>query len=333
MSDHDDIEATAAAWIARHDRGELSEQETAAFDAWLSASTAHRVCYLRLNAGWERTQRMRALAHRDDLMQVPSQGEDKDQAPVPMPVPAQGKPLRENRWRVAALAASLVLSAAIGWQGWQYWQSIYRTDVGAMQSVPLPDGSQIAMNTASEIRIDVSQRYRSVELRGGEVFFDVAKDVARPFVVRAGTADIEVVGTQFAVHRDGDQLAILVSEGHVRVRPARGMGRTTDLVLGQHAVISSAGIQIRHLSESELQDALAWRRGMLVFRDTPLSNAVAEFNRYREIPIVIADSQLAQMRIGGTFRTTNASGFLRLLEQGFQIRAVSSDNAIVLTGS
>jgi transmembrane sensor len=71
--------------------------------------------------------------------------------------------------------------------------------------------------------------------------------------------------------------------------------------------------------------------GYLTFRETPLADAVAEFNRYNEHKIEIADPQVAAIRLSGKFRSTNFEGFVRLLEDGFPIQARHTDDRIILT--
>jgi transmembrane sensor len=76
---------------------------------------------------------------------------------------------------------------------------------------------------------------------------------------------------------------------------------------------------------------LSWRRGLLVFHDATLTEAAAEFNRYNTHKIRIADAAIGDLRIAGTFRSTNADAFARLLERGFPLRAEVGHNEIVLT--
>jgi transmembrane sensor len=83
-------------------------------------------------------------------------------------------------------------------------------------------------------------------------------------------------------------------------------------------------------SVDDARQALSWRDGFLAFRDTSLAAAAAEFNRYNARKIVIADPSIGALRIGGNFRWSNAEAFVRLLEQGFPVRAEYGDKAIVL---
>lgn len=320
MSDHDDIEHIASQWIARRDRGNLSEPEESELKAWLAASLAHRVSFLRLNAGWARSQRMRALEHRDDLAAATTQG--------------MLRLSHTRRLQGIAAAACLVLACAIGWLGWINAADTYRTAIGALQSVALADGSRITLNTHSAVHVHVSKRRREVELEEGEAFFEVAHDTSRPFLVRSGPVEVQVVGTQFAVYRTSEGVKVIVSEGQVRVHGfglAAQDSHPTDLTAADIAFITASGIELHHASTEELEAALSWRDGMLIFRDTPLMDAVAEFNRYNATPIVVVDPELAEMRIGGSFRNSNAEGFLRLLQQGFDISTDRQETAVLLS--
>jgi transmembrane sensor len=75
---------------------------------------------------------------------------------------------------------------------------------------------------------------------------------------------------------------------------------------------------------------LSWRDGFVEFRDTTLSDAVAEFNRYRVRKILIADPSIASVRISGKFRSGNAEAFLWLLQKGFPVTVEEQQEHTVL---
>src|SRR5437762_2354547 len=60
--DHRRLQDEAVGWIVRRDSGEWTHDTQAQFDAWLTTSNAHRVAFLRLEAGWEGAARLKALA-------------------------------------------------------------------------------------------------------------------------------------------------------------------------------------------------------------------------------------------------------------------------------
>ena len=337
-------ETAAAAWLAKRDGGAWSESDAAALEAWLAASTAHRVAFLRLQAAWQQASRLKALGAGVPSGVVPAQA--RWQA-SPFFEPGLGTPgaeaptansqtvsTRHRRWAYSALAASLLLAALLG-GAWYLWPSspFYRTPIGGLALLPLPDGSKVTLNTDTTIEVAVTPTERDIELKAGEAFFEVAKDVKRPFVVSAGDKRVIAVGTQFSVRREGNDIQVLVMEGRVRIERA-DEGReepVTQLAAGSIARTNGEGVLVDEKPLLEVEQALSWRSGFVVFHETPLVDAVAEFNRYNRRKIVIRDPRVAAIRIGGNFRSTNVDAFVRLLETGFRVQAQHTGDEIVLT--
>src|SRR5262249_9940655 len=122
--------------------------------------------------------------------------------------------------RLWTLAATLVLAIAVGAVS-HFNRNTYSTSVGATTAVPLRDGSKVILNTASEIRVVVTDVERAVHLEAGEAYFEVAKDRKRPFVVIAGAQRITALGTAFSVRRVAhDDVRVVVTDGLVAVSGA-----------------------------------------------------------------------------------------------------------------
>jgi transmembrane sensor len=277
----------------------------------------------------------------------PNAGEDVD----------AGSVHTRRQWIRGTLAAGLLLAIA-GAITWHVSESgpYYHTPVGGIASVPMSDGSKVTLNTESTIRLVVSDTERRVQLERGEAFFEVAKDPNRPFVVSAAGKRVVAVGTKFSVRRDGRDLRVLVTEGKVRleddsllaspaVPSSHESGSISDsdivkrrdninamlLTAGTVARAGESGVVAQEKPLPEVEDYLSWRSGYLTFRDTPLAEAVAEFNRYNEQKILIQDPAVAAIRFSGKVRPTSFEGFVRLLEEAFPIRAERVNGRIVLT--
>jgi transmembrane sensor len=251
----------------------------------------------------------------------------------------RAKPLRLRRRRLTfAAVATLLLAIGVGaYLALAPNGEVYATPIGGLASVPLADGSQVTLNTDSQIRIALTDTERRVELGHGEAFFEVSKDAARPFVVRAGNKRVIAVGTKFSVRRDGDDIEIVVTEGKVRVEDrAAGHGSRADgsadvfLMPGSIARVDEAGVLVQRKTLPEAEEQLSWRTGVLMFRDQSLGEAAAEFNRYNVRKIVIRDPTIASLKIEGNFRATSVEAFVRLLESGFPVRAEVHADQIVL---
>lgn len=343
MASSREIEQIAAAWIARRDAGAWSDPDQRQLDAWLEAAVAHRVAYLRLDAAWRQSDRLKALGAGMPAGVVPPRGRwaasplDR-QAATRRPA---ARPARPAAWRRAlprllAIAASLALAAWLAW-GLRREPPIqpvaWRTATGELRVVPLTDGSTVTLSSDSRIVVAMSRHARHVDLQQGEAFFHVARDPARPFTVEADGRRVTVVGTRFDVRRDATEVRVVVTHGLVRLQAdGRGANRqpTALLPAGSVATASATGVTVDTVPLAQAEAYLSWRDGFLSFHDTPLAAAAAEFNRYSARKLVIADPATGAMRVGGNFRWSNLDGFVRLLTQAFPVKASRRGQDIVL---
>jgi transmembrane sensor len=203
----------------------------------------------------------------------------------------------------------------------------YVTQVGGLESVSLRDGSGVTLNTATRIQVELRDHERRIELQEGEAYFTVAKDPGRPFVVEAGDKRVVAIGTQFAVRREGGEVRVVVTEGSINLQG----DRSARLAVGAVARTRGADILIQQESTEDLQALVSWRGGRLTFRDTTLADAVAELNRYNVRQIEIGDPKLGALRVSGSFRPTHYEAFVRVLQEGYSIRAADRSDKIILT--
>lgn len=333
-----DIEAVAAAWLERREWANLDASAEHELEAWLSASTAHRVAYIRLVAAWERAERLKALGAGIPAGEVPpresfgftrprvSTGASHDEAPT-TPSERLGEAMpgsARTRWQRygwgAAASVAVVLVGALWYEIVGKWQS-YGTPVGTIAPVVLADGSRITLDSNTQVSVDLRSDRRIVQLDRGEALFDVAKDAARPLIVEVGDKHVTAVGTTFSVRRDSNEIHVWVVEGRVKVDAGRDFDqkRAIELDAGAEATTSQGRFVVDRPGLGEIERTLSWRDGFLVFHETPLAVAVEEFNRYRTQKIEIEDRSIDTIMIGGRFRCTDSDGFLELLQKGFPI--------------
>lgn len=334
-----DVERSAADWLARCDRGCA---DPGALEAWLEADTAHRVAFLRLRAAWDEAGRLQALGAGLRGDGPPPRGhwnappETRREQMLQALAARKQHPVRRRRRRGLRAAAAVVvfcmLAGGLGWRAWSHVDTAaYHAVLGETLVQLLTDGSQATLASGSAIEVALSHRQRRVELLRGEAIFAVAKDPDRPFVVVAGRHDVVAVGTRFSVRRDADALRVVVTEGVVRLEAAQGgSGPSALLPAGSVATVGDDGVMVRSMSPVDADHLLEWRDGLLSFRDTPLADAAAEFNRYNARKLVVGDAGAGALRIGGNFRWDNLDGFVRLLEAGFPVRAETDGDRIVL---
>lgn len=238
------------------------------------------------------------------------------------------RPVLADKRLWLAMAACLVL-AVTGGLVWSQRPATYSTPVGGHVTVALADGSHVTLNTASKIQVWMNGRRREVRLQSGEAYFEVAHRGDRePFFVAAGPTRIRVTGTRFAVNLHPDrQVDIDLLEGHVRAGTsgdAKVDGReAVDLTAGNGLHMDASGHVTARTAAAQYVEA--WLQQRAYFDNTPLSDAVAEMNRYRADPLVIADPAKAGARVTGVFDTANADGFAEAVKALYGVQVTGDD--------
>lgn len=303
----DDIEAEAARWVLRLDAEERSPALEAELRHWLAADSRRQGALLFAQASW------RML---DKIGTEPSAAEAVERT-SPMPPRGSRLPRRRVLGVMTGLAASMVGIAIFPWG-----EETYRTGVGEIRRVPLPDQSVAAINTASRVKVRYTEKRRVVTLAQGEAWFRVASSPARPFVVEAGSIRVQAVGTAFAVRRRLDGVEVLVTEGVVRAWTEGREGEAARLEAGTRAFVAyDAKVPQRFEGQGEVDRRLAWREGLIDLSGQTLSEAAAEFNRYNTRRILIEDEALGAERLYGVFRTDDPQGFARAAATSLRVGA------------
>src|SRR5262249_1531150 len=141
------------------------------------------------------------------------------------------------------------------------------------------------------------------DLERGEALFEVPDSDHPPLRVRAGPLWLETKGSIFALRmRDPKHVDIVVREGSVQVSAAREAALVD---ARQIAHISPSGIEVQPSTDSDLARRLEWVTGRISFSGETLAEATAEFNRYNERKLVIADASIRDLTIGGRFQYTD----------------------------
>ena len=307
MNQHDtightvDLDLAAASWQVRRQDG-VSAQEEAQFQAWLALDAAHWQAYARMEGVWSGLGELHPTAV----------------AQLARALPARKKPAFSLQ-RVATAALALCVLGA-GWLGWDHYrqQPVFHQSFasarGEQLDVHLPDGSVMKLDTATRVEVTLYRQRREVRLPEGQVNFYVRADKARPFNVLTDSLRVTVVGTHFAVRNTHAGLggeAVTVEEGRVRVAPlhvAAGNTGTVELTAGESVQANRAGA-LGTVDTRLAHGALLWREGRINFDNTPLAQAVAEFERYGDTRLLIKDPEVAAMRVNGSFDTRLAADF------------------------
>jgi transmembrane sensor len=318
-----EIEEQAALWTWRLDAGPLNEADSQAYEAWQRQDPRHRRAMEELSKVWLALDGL-AEAKRGEKIATFTAAQRR------------GVRGRRQRWWFAAAASILLAIGAVLW--WRQGSEIQTlsTAVGQQRNVTLADGSIVSLNTNTILETDLSRHLRQIYLRKGEAHFQVAHDRSRPFLVHAGDAVVRAVGTEFEVRLHTDQhVEVVVNEGRVEVQDAAEGGRgvvlptVRALSAGQALSTASADYAVTPVTPAQLSSELAWREGAIVFDGEPLSEAIAEIERYTDARIIVTDAHTAALPVGGRFRTDDIQGFFDGLQAALPVSIRRTPDGLV----
>lgn len=304
VADIAEVRAQAAAWLARLRSEERAPADEAGFRAWLAESEIHRDAFDRINTVWEAAGAL----------------------------PREPRPKRAVAAdRRAVLASGLALVAAGA--GFGVWKAatagVYATAVGEQRRVALDDGSLVILDTDSKIRVDLSDRRRTVQLLHGRAHFDVARDARRPFVVSAAGRQVAAGGAAFDVTRQKGELCVLVTSGEVAVFDPRLSGKQL-VKKGARVTLADTTVAPKR-DKPDLARVTAWQQGRAVFDNDTLADAVAEMNRYSRRPIVIEGQAAKTMHVSGVYSTGDTEAFAKSLSTLLPLEVQLAPDQVTIT--
>jgi transmembrane sensor len=313
--------AEAGVWVARLHSGEPDKAAAAGVRQWMSAHPMNRRALELCTEMWEESDNLRRII------------------PFETHIPAGRR--QYGRLLMAAGALALVMGVTL----WFALRSDVATEVGEQRLVPLKDGTRMFLNTATRVAVNYDSSGRFVELKAGEVLFEVAKRPNWPFIVKAGDHDIRALGTSFVVRRDALQTSVTLVEGTVTVTADRSAASTRSVDPGggdqssAQAFTLTPGQRLTFLAGNarvdtpSLDKATAWRRNQIVLDDTPLSVAVSEMNRYSKWKLVVERPEAQAILVNGLFQTGDSLSFANAVAQTYGLTVEEGNDKIVLSGA
>lgn len=318
----------AASWFVQLQRRPDDSGLRCAFEAWLAADPSHAAQWAQVSGTWE---------HLGDLKDEPEILAAREALRAEL---AQAQRRPTMRWAAGIAAIAVAGAAALGIGSWRQAQpktasstsppamaeviATYRTPVGGQQAVTLEDGSRITLSTASEVRLTEWGARRAFTVVQGEVFFEVAKNPQRPFVVSAAGRSVTALGTAFDVRVDPGQWSVSLIEGKIRVATR---GTSIDLTPGRE--LTQIGDQPWTIENRDVARLATWREGHLMFDNRPLGSIVQEMNRYSTRKVQIADPALAAKPLSGRFKSGDVTGFVETLEAYGMARGVETSSTTI----
>jgi len=322
-TDPSTAEDAAAEWLLRREAGHDIERDPG-FVAWRDGAVEDTKAWSHATAIWDLVDGpvaddpLFAALRRDAL---------------------QARPERPT-WPIAAMAAAVVVGVALvavpRMRGMFDGRSLVAPQPssaatyasgGVPRTIALADGSRVTLAANTAIAVDHQTRRRAVRLLRGEAYFSVVHDSARPFEVTAAGRTITDIGTEFDVRLDHRAMTVTLAKGAVALSPAGGSGPALLLARPGQQVTAEQGRADR-VGQADLADALAWRKPLLDFSSTPLSEAAGAVNRYGGGRVKILDPRVAAIRISGQYRAGDPARFARAVADAYGLKVrMAADGA------
>ena len=313
----DRVQREALDWLRLLGSGEVTPADLDALDRWRMASAAHRRAFAEANLFW------------DVLGKAAREAQVRDRAGRPSRL-AFSSQIGRRALLAGATAATMAYVAVrppLGlWPSMAELAADYRTATGEQKRLAIAPGITVEMNTQTSVTAPAQgAEHYSLELVSGQVAVSVRTEAGQSFRIAAGHGRIEADRADFDVRRDGVLVCVTCTTGAVRIT---GASATTTLAAGQQVSYGDGGPQSVITIDPNV--VTAWKRGMLIFRNVPLAQVIAELNRYRPGKIILLNTALANRSVVAGFRLDQIGEAVNYLSRAVGAQARSLPGGVVL---
>lgn len=206
---------------------------------------------------------------------------------------------------------------------------IVKADKGDKATVVLPDGTDVILNSASQLSYlrDFGKNERRVQL-DGEGYFQVAHDTRRTFIVQVGELEVKVLGTVFNVcaYNNGQDVTVVLLEGKVGVQTP-----SSSLIMKPGEKMNYNKSTHKLTTEKVYpEDYVTWTKGSLYFQNESLDNIMKALSRAYDVTIRIDSPRIAEERFTGTIPGGGIQNALNIIMLTSPFRYEVKDSVIVL---
>jgi transmembrane sensor len=322
------IEREAYAWMMRFASGEANPADLAALKQWSQRDPSHAEAFRRVSRTWKALGPLgQELAAERDL----STQSTHQSAAMISARPRMGR----RAFLGGALAASVVGGAVVVarapfglWPSWSELAADYRTQTGEQRRITLSDNTAIEMNTQTSIAVrSTGGKADRIELISGEAMISASPASSEPFTVLAADGRVVATNARFNVRYQGQIVCVSCLAGDVRVERQASV---LPVPVGRQVFYSDQGIGA--VAPVDPTVVTAWQDGIVIFQSTPVSEVVAEVNRYRSGKIILTNKELGRRVFNARLRIANIDRVIGQLEQAFGARATTLPGRVVLLG-
>jgi transmembrane sensor len=308
------LEREAHRWVTQLVSGEATVADAEALKQWRAQSPRHDAAFVAAIRLWK------------DF------GPALEESGVSLRLPPRRRMSRRAMLGGAGAFAAAAAGYALVSPPLRLWPSLgelradYRTATGEQRHLTLAGDVSVRMNTQTSLAVPTAAGETDrVMVIAGEASFATAPNAARSLTVQAGGGRSVATRARFDVRNVEAAVCVTCLEGEIRVEQGAQKTRV------------EAGYQLRYTDRGlgpavaiDLAEATSWQDGVLIFRLTPLSEVIAEINRYRPGKVILLNAALASKPVNGRFRIQRIDEVLGWIEQAFGARPRSLPGGVVV---
>ena len=233
-------------------------------------------------------------------------------------------PQDRNVWTVCkwacAIALVLLNVGYLAYQNIDLSKPVYKEVCslkGERLVVLLEDGTRVWLNADSKLVYpeQFAKDKREVSLVG-EAYFEVKKDISKPFMVQADEMNIRVTGTSFNVsgYPTDSVVTTTLDEGGIVISyPYAEKSGTYQMAPGQTAIYEKGSRLCKVMKNEYYKDASVWKENKLIFRNAPLEEVLTTLSRQFDVSFDIRSEKIAAFTYNFTCKLNNLSGIFEMM--------------------
>jgi len=290
-----------------------SDDECVELEKWVNLSQENSQYFKQFQTVWENSSNLKAYQLIDTESSLKNvkkrinfQHEEKSKV----------RPL----WMAMRIAAVLVILFGIYLifrQNDNVKQELKYTkieSVNQLKTVVLPDSTVVNLNRNSHIEYaaDFNKSERRLKFEG-EAYFEIKPDKSRPFIIETSRSETRVLGTAFNLkaYNGSKTESIVVTHGVVEFsEKSNNVKHKVRLEKGEMAVLST---DLKKEVNTDL-NYLAWKTGIITFKNEPLPKALKFLSEYYHAEINIKDSSIVAYTVAGKYEKKSLQEMLEILE-------------------
>ena len=208
-----------------------------------------------------------------------------------------------------------------------------RTEVGQKLNLNLPDGTEIKLNSLSELRFPENfntSNKREVYLKG-EAYFDVVKNPDKPFVIHSENFQTTVLGTSFNIksYASDNNVSIAVSSGKVEVKNKVDSLQKVILTPSEMLVFEKAEKKGR-VEIFDQKMIFGWKDGILVFDKATFKEILEGLNRWYGVQFEVNKQVKMKKGFSGTFENESLVNVLKGIGYSLDFKYEIKEDIVII---